>query len=68
MTTERCCSRDCKTKDEMRAVHGAPQEFWESLLTAQADGFITMGEAKVALDKYVVIYNSAPEEKSCLDR
>jgi hypothetical protein len=57
-----CCDRKCKTKAEMRIVHGDIQEFWESLLDAQGDGFITMVEAEKGLEEYRKIYESAPEE------
>jgi hypothetical protein len=56
-----CCDRGRKTKEEMRVAHGAPQEFWEALLDAQGDGFITMKEARAAQVTYEVIYEAAPE-------
>jgi hypothetical protein len=59
---EPCCDKGCKTKWDMDVTHGAPQEFWESLLDAQADGFITMAEAEEGLRKYRVIYDAAPDK------
>jgi hypothetical protein len=56
-----CCERDCKTKAEMRITHGDPQEFWEALLCANTDGFITMDEARDGQEKYEAIYVAAPE-------
>jgi hypothetical protein len=45
----------------MFVVHGTPQDFWEALLDAQGDGFITMAEAEAAADRYKRIYDAAPE-------
>lgn len=60
--TERCCDRGCETKKQMRAAHGDPQQFWEALLDAQSDGFITMAEAEATLDQYKRNYDAAPEK------
>jgi hypothetical protein len=62
LQTERCCERDCKTREQMEAVHGTPQDFWEELLDAQEDGFVTLAEAQSASDRYVRLYNAAPEQ------
>ena len=56
-----CCERGCKTKAEMRITHGDPQEFWEALLLANTDGFISMDEARDASDEYQATYVAAPE-------
>lgn len=60
---ESCCQHNCKTKHEMRIVHGDPQQFWEALLEANTDGFISMEEARLGYQQYLQLYDAAPEEE-----
>lgn len=50
---------DCQTQEEMLTRHGDPQQFWEQCLEAQADGFITIDEARTAADIYKRIFEAA---------
>lgn len=59
---EECCPRGCKTKYQMEIVHGNPQQFWEGLLEANTDGFITMEEARLGYEQYRRIYDAAPDK------
>ncbi len=56
-----CCERRCTTREEMRIAHGDPQQFWEALLEANTDGFVTMMEAESEQRRYEAIFNAALE-------
>lgn len=60
-TEPQCCKHNCRTKAEMRKLHGTPEAFWADLMVAYADLFITMPEAERAAQRYREVYLQAPE-------
>ncbi len=55
------CEKKCPDRVTMRANHGNPEAFGESLQRAWADLFITMDEMAAANARYRSEYESAPE-------
>lgn len=49
-----------KTKEELRAAHGTPDEFKAACIRAANDLFITDEEAFRAVEKYRAAYEAAP--------
>lgn len=50
-----------KTKKQLRAAHGTPDEFAQACLRAANDLFITDDEARAATAKYRAEYEAAPD-------
>jgi hypothetical protein len=59
----RACSCDlgCRSRDEMRALHGDPEAFLASLERAFENGLITFAEAERANLRYRAEWAKAPE-------
>lgn len=51
-----------KTKEELRAAHGTPEEFEAAVWRAANDLFITDDEARAGIEKYRAEYAAAPSE------
>ncbi len=56
-----CCTFGCRSREEMRARHGTPDEFVDALSEAVGDGVISFSEAERANLMYRGEWNDAPE-------
>jgi len=55
------CVLGCRSREEMRARHGDPEQFLASLERAFQDGFISFAETESANLRYRAEWDEAPE-------
>jgi hypothetical protein len=55
-----CVNAECTgSLVDLRKFHGTPSEFWDALLSAQAQNFITIAEARYAQSRYAAEFEQA---------